>query len=72
MRDQFLGKMEGFGVTRLKALGLPFDPQLHEAVSMAPVQDASQAGTVVAVVKEGYAIGEELLRPATVVVGTHG
>jgi molecular chaperone GrpE len=72
VRDQFLGKMEGFGVTRLKALGLPFDPQLHEAVSMAPVQDASQAGTVVAVVKEGYAIGEELLRPATVVVGTHG
>ena len=72
VRDQFLAKLESFGVTRVPALGVPFDPQLHEAVSMAPVADPAQAGLVIAVVKEGYAIGEELLRPASVVVGTHG
>jgi molecular chaperone GrpE (heat shock protein) len=39
---------------------------------MAPVTDPAQHGVVIAVAKEGYAIGDELLRPASVVVGTHG
>jgi molecular chaperone GrpE len=71
VRDQFLGKLEAFGVQRLPALGLQFDPQAHEAVSMAPVADPSQDGVVIAIAKEGYAIGDELLRPASVVVGSH-
>ncbi len=69
VRGQFLAKLEAFGVTRVPALGSAFDPQRHEAVSMAPVADASQHGIVVGVVKEGYAVGDELLRPASVVVG---
>ncbi|MGE3958354.1 MAG: nucleotide exchange factor GrpE [Vicinamibacterales bacterium] len=72
VRDQFLGKLDAFGVSLLPALGEPFDPQIHEAVSMAPVTDPEQAGLVVAVLKEGYAIGDELLRPASVVVAVHG
>ena len=72
VRDQFLATLEAFGVARVDVLGNPFDPQLHEAVSMAPVSDAAQHGVVIAVAREGYAIGEELLRPASVVVGTHG
>ena len=69
VRDQFLAKLEAFGVTRVAALGRPFDATVHEAVATAPA-DADQDGRVVAVVKEGYAIGEELLRPASVVVGS--
>lgn len=69
VRDQFLGKLESFGVVRVPALGEAFDPQRHEAVSMAPVTDPAQAGQVVAVLKEGYAVGEDILRPAAVVVG---
>jgi molecular chaperone GrpE len=72
VRDQFLAKLEAFGVVRIRALGEPFNPQQHEAVSMAPVADAAQNGLVIAIAKEGYAIGDELLRPASVVVGTHG
>jgi molecular chaperone GrpE len=72
VRNQFLSRLESFGVVRIRALGEPFDPQVHEAVSMAPAADPSAAGTVIAVAKEGYAIGGELLRPASVVVGTHG
>jgi molecular chaperone GrpE len=72
VREQFLAKLETFGVTRIRALGEIFDPLKHEAVSMAPVDDPSQAGTVIAVAKEGYAIGDELLRPASVVVGAYG
>ena len=71
VREQFLAKLESFGVTRVPAVGVAFNPELHEAVSLAPVADSSQDGLVIAVLKEGYAIGEELLRPASVVVGTH-
>ena len=51
-------------------IGQPFDASRHEAISTAPVSDPAQDGRVVAVVKEGYVIGDELLRPASVVVGT--
>jgi molecular chaperone GrpE len=73
VRDQFRAKLQAFGVTRINALGQPFDAALHDAVSIAPVDDASRDGTVVSVAKEGYTIGDELLRPASVVVGRrHG
>jgi molecular chaperone GrpE len=69
VRNQFLMKLEAFGVVRVPAEGQPFDATRHEAITMTPVADAGQDGRVVAVVKEGYAIGDELLRPASVVVG---
>ena len=69
VRDQFLAKLQGLGVARVDALGQPFDATRHEAISTAPVTDPAHDGTVVSVVREGYAIGDEVLRPATVVVG---
>jgi molecular chaperone GrpE len=69
VRDQFLAKLKDLGVTRLSVLGQPFDAGKHEAVTTTPVPDAAQDGQIVAVVKEGYAIGDEVLRPASVVVG---
>ena len=71
VRDQFLAKLSGFGVTRVAALGQPFDATRHEAVTTTPVQDRAQDATIVSVVKEGYAIGDDILRPASVVVGRH-
>jgi molecular chaperone GrpE len=68
VRDQFLGKLGAWGVERVTALGVPFDAARHEAVTTTPVE-AEQDGLIVAVMKEGYAIGEEVLRPASVVVG---
>jgi molecular chaperone GrpE len=68
VRDQFLAKLGGWGVERVAALGVPFDAARHEAVTTTPVE-AEQDGLIVAVMKEGYAIGEEILRPASVVVG---
>jgi molecular chaperone GrpE (heat shock protein) len=68
VRQQFLAKLEGLGVTRVPALGEPFDAVRHEAVTTTAV-DRDRDGTVVAVIKEGYAVGDEVLRPASVVVG---
>jgi molecular chaperone GrpE len=69
VRDQFLAKLESFGVSRVPVLGQPFDAMRHEAVTTTPVTDPSMDGVIVAVIKEGYAIGDEVLRPAAVVVG---
>lgn len=65
----FLAKLASFGVSHQPAMGIPFDPERHDAVSMIPSQDSSQDGKVVAVVREGYSIHDETLRPAGVVVG---
>ena len=68
VRAQFLAKLEGFGVKRIASEGAPFDPQLHEAVSAVPSPDPSQDGRIVGIVRQGYLIGDEVLRPALVAV----
>ncbi|MDP6579638.1 MAG: nucleotide exchange factor GrpE [Vicinamibacterales bacterium] len=67
-RTQFLAQLGRLGVTRLEADGQPFDPSLHDAITTTPA-DAAQDNRVVSVIKEGYRIGDEVLRPASVVVG---
>jgi molecular chaperone GrpE len=69
VQQQFLSKMDGFGVKRIAALGADFDPLLHEAVTTVPAPDASADGRIVGVIAHGYRIGDEILRPALVAVG---
>jgi molecular chaperone GrpE len=67
VRQQFLSTLEGLGVTRIDPTGQPFDPARHEAVSTIAAAGA-QAGTIAGVVRLGYLIGDEVLRPAQVAV----
>jgi molecular chaperone GrpE len=69
VQQQFLAKMDGFGVKRIDALGAEFDPVLHEAVTTVPAPDDSSDGRIVGVITHGYRIGDEILRPALVAVG---
>jgi len=69
VQQQFLAKMDGFGVKRIDALGAPFDPLLHEAVTSVPAADEASDGRVLGVITHGYRIGDEILRPALVAVG---
>jgi len=68
VRAQFLAKLDGHGVRLLDAIGRPFDPALHEAVTTVPVTDPAQDGVVVGVIRQGYALRDEVLRPAVVAV----
>jgi molecular chaperone GrpE len=68
VRRQFLAKLEGFGVKRIEAEGQPFDPERHEAISTVPAATPDQDGTIVGVVRNGYTIGGDVLRPAAVAV----
>jgi molecular chaperone GrpE len=68
VRRQFLAKLEALGVRRIESVGKPFDPAVHEAVSAVPIADPSQDGQVLGVVRHGYRINDDLLRPAAVAV----
>jgi molecular chaperone GrpE len=65
--DQMLQKE---GVETIVAEGKPFDPHLEEAIQS--VNDSTvDDGTVVQVVRSGYTYGDEVLRPAQVIVSVH-
>ena len=53
------------GITRIAAMGLPLDPNQHQAMVEIPSADAAP-GTIVAEMQAGYMIKDRLLRPAMV------
>jgi molecular chaperone GrpE len=55
------------GVTPIEALGVDFDPRVHQAVSQ-ETSDAHRDGEVMEEMQRGYMLGERLLRPAMVKV----
>jgi len=57
--------LESEGVKRIQAEGSEFDPNFHEAISHEPA-DGVQSGHVIAVVQNGYMLGERVIRPALV------
>ena len=59
--------MQRYGVQELDPLGEPFDPAMHEAMTMQPSADA-EPGSILTVFQKGYALNGRLLRPARVVV----
>jgi molecular chaperone GrpE (heat shock protein) len=69
VRTQFLGALAPFGLERISAVGARFDPRLHDAIAVVPVEDTAQDGVVVAEMEPAYCVGERVIRPAKVQVG---
>lgn len=59
--------MSKSGVEVIDPEGEPFDPQLHEAMTVQPSATA-EPGSVLTVVQSGYQLNGRLLRPARVIV----
>ena len=57
------------GVSVIEAVGTPFDPRRHEAVTMEPTNEVPE-GIVTRELQRGYQIRDRVLRPALVVVST--
>jgi molecular chaperone GrpE len=55
------------GVTPIEAVGKPFDPRFHQAITYEPSPGRAE-GEVLEVVRRGYMHGDRLLRPAMVKV----
>ena len=67
--DDFRKALAALNVEPIDAQGKVFDPRYHQAVSEAPSADVP-AGHVAQQWKVGYKLGEQLLRPAMVVVSS--
>ena len=63
----FCDTLARFGVEPLDPLGQPFDPNLHQAMSMVENPEM-EPNSVMQVLQKGYALKGRLLRPAMVVV----
>lgn len=57
--------LDAEGVTRIEAEGKMFDPNFHEAISHEP-SEGHESGQVIAVVQQGYMLGERVIRHAMV------
>jgi molecular chaperone GrpE len=68
VRQQFLQTLASLGVVPVHPLGDAFDPARHEAVATTPGGAGVPEGQIVGVVRPGYLIGDEVLRPAMVAV----
>ena len=67
VQSELLGALSRVGIEPDSPKGERFDPHRHEAVAQQPV-DGAEPGTIVEVYSAGYTYGEDVLRPAKVVV----
>ena len=65
--QQLRGLLAEAGLEEVDAMGKPFDPNLHEALSQQEAPDVPE-GQVVQQLRKGYKLRDRLLRPASVVV----
>jgi molecular chaperone GrpE len=63
----FLSSISKFGLEQVNPEGEPFNPELHQAVSMVPAEGV-ESNQVLNVMQKGYQFNGRLLRPAIVVV----
>jgi len=63
----FVDTLTKSGVEQIDPLGEPFDPQVHEAMTMVPNPDA-EPNSVMDVMQKGYVLNGRLVRAAKVIV----
>ena len=66
--DKAAEAFKALNVEEIPALGLPFDPQVHNAVMQQPAAEGQESGTVVQVFQKGYKMGDKVVRHSTVIV----
>lgn len=64
----FLDILEQEGVKKIETIGKDFDPNLMEAVTT----KEGEAGKVLEEIRAGYILGDQVLRPSQVIVGSAG
>jgi molecular chaperone GrpE len=68
-REDLMKKLEKAGLEGVEALGKPFDPNFHEAVSQ-QIDDGVAPGHVLIELQKGYVLNGRLIRPSTVVISS--
>jgi molecular chaperone GrpE len=71
VRTQLLQTLQDEGLERIPALGLPYDPNVSEAVELRPVDDPDHHNLVVQEALRGYRLNGRIARASRVVVGQY-
>jgi molecular chaperone GrpE len=70
IQDKFLKILEQKGLVAMDGkVGMPFNPDFHEAITQIPAPKKSLKGKVVDVIEKGYLLKEKVVRFAKVVIG---
>ena len=65
--DGLMKTLEKSGLKGVEAVGKPFDPNFHEAISQ-QIDDKVAPGNIIMELQKGYLLNERLIRPSMVVV----
>lgn len=69
--ENFNQILEKEGLERMRVLGEKFNPQLHEALMMRPIDNKEEHEKVIEVFQDGFKFKDRLLRPSKVIVGKY-
>jgi molecular chaperone GrpE len=66
--QQLLSGLEKSGIEKIYEIEVPFDPNIHQSISVVATDDEEKDHTVAKVLQIGYRIGERVIRPAKVTI----
>lgn len=66
--QQLLSGLEKSGIEKIDQVEIPFDPNIHQSISIVSTDDEKKDHTVERVLQVGYKIGERVIRPAKVTI----
>ena len=67
---QFYKALENLGLEKIETEG-EFDPSVHEAVSIEPIEDRSKDNCIIGTLRKGYRLAGRIIRAPQVRVGKH-
>jgi molecular chaperone GrpE len=67
--NKFKNTLQQKGLTEMKAVGEPFDTDLHEAITNIPAPSEDMKGKVIDELEKGYLLNGKVIRFAKVVIG---
>ncbi|MFA5773235.1 MAG: nucleotide exchange factor GrpE [Candidatus Paceibacterota bacterium] len=66
--QQFISGLANSGIEKIEEAEIPFDPNIHQSISVTETNDESKNHTVEKILQVGYKIGERVIRPAKVTI----
>lgn len=66
--QQFISGLKNSGIEKIEGAGVPFDPNIHQSISITKTEDQTKDHTIEKILQVGYRIGERVIRPAKVTI----
>jgi len=66
--QQLISGLDNSGIEKIDKSEVPFDPNIHQSISIVETDDETKDHTVEKIIQVGYRIGERVIRPAKVTI----